>query len=356
MSAVVGCVSVSCPVSSYDEWGALREVIVGRPDGGQIAKADRGLFAVEYQDLGSIEAIPSGKYPQWLLDETEEDLLAFIAVLERAGITVRRPEAFDHSRVFSTPDWSSDGQYNYCPRDLFVVSGQTIIEAPMTLRARQFETISFRKILLDYLEHGARWIVAPKPRLLDEAYQVGDANARAITEVEPIFDAANILRLGRDLLYLVSDSGNRFGAKWLQSTLGPDYRVHACDQLYRGTHVDTTLAVIRPGLVVVNGQRVSPTNLPALFRNWDVIYLDSVVDIGYTTLPYASEWIGINLVMLDPETAVVDRNQIPLIRSLEARGVTVVPLGIRHARTLGGGFHCVTIDVRRDGELEDYCR
>ncbi|MBX7133088.1 MAG: hypothetical protein K1X67_10465 [Fimbriimonadaceae bacterium] len=355
MNIVERPLATSSPVSSYDEWGKLREIIVGRPDGGRIATADRGLFAVEYLDLGAMSAIPSGPYPQWIIDETEEDLQAFIKVLEQFGAIVRRPELFDHSKAFSTPDWTSDGQYNYCPRDLFVVAGETIIEAPMTLRARQYETTSYKSILLDYLDRGARWISAPKPRLLDSAYQIGNPNALAITEVEPIFDAANVLRIGRDILYLVSDSGNRIGAKWLQSALGSDFRVHAYENLYRGTHVDTTLALIRPGLVVVNAERVNATNLPGLFADWDVIYLDEVIDIGFTNLPYASEWIGMNLVMLDPDTAVVDASQGPLISALEARGVSVIPLRLRHARTLGGGFHCVTIDIRRDGVLEDYC-
>jgi N-dimethylarginine dimethylaminohydrolase len=61
-----------------------------------------------------------------------------------------------------------------------------------------------------------------------------------------------------------------------------------------------------------------------------------------------------NLLMVNPNLAIVDRHQIPLIRELEKCGVDVIPLQIRHSRTLGGGFHCVTLDVRRSGTLEDY--
>ena len=342
-------------VNVHNEWDALEEAIIGRAINARIARPDKGLFAVEYRDYGSVESIPSGAYPQRIIEETEEDLAALIETFQRLGVTVRRPDVWDHAQPFSTPDWTTDGQYNYCPRDLFVAVGQTLIESPMTLRARQLETLSFKNILMDYLRSGSRWVSAPKPRLSDEMYNIANAEGFALNDDEPVFDAANILRAGRDILYLVSDSGNRCGAQWLQSFLGPEYRVRAYDNIYGGSHVDTTITLVRPGLVVVNAERVGPRNLPEMFRNWEVIYLAEVADIGYTGTAYASKWIGLNFMMVNPETAIVDPRQIPLIRELEKRSVGIIPLQLRHARTLGGGFHCVTLDVRRKGGLETYC-
>ncbi|MGE0103368.1 MAG: inosamine-phosphate amidinotransferase 1 [Blastocatellales bacterium] len=347
-------------VNVHTEWEPLEEVIVGRPDNARIARQDKGLFAVEYRDYKTMENIPSGPYPRQVIEETEEDLAELIGTFEKLGVSVRRPDIWDHSQTHSTPDWLTDGQYNYCPRDLFVAVGQTLIEAPMTLRARQTETLSFKAILTDYLRSGSRWVSAPRPRLADDMYKLPDGegnspNLTALEETEPVFDAANILRVGRDLLYLISDSGNRCGAQWLQTFLGPEYRVRAYDNIYTGTHVDTTITLVRPGLVVVNAERVGPKNLPEMFRDWDVIYLSEVVDIGYTGTSYASVWIGLNFIMVTPELAIVERRQTPLIRELEKRGVEVIPLQLRHSRTLGGGFHCVTLDVRRKGNLDTYC-
>lgn len=342
-------------VNVYNEWDPLEEVIVGRATNAQIACPDKGLFAVEYREYGSVEKIPAGPYPQQVIEETEEDLAALINVFERLDVVVRRPEVFQHARPFSTPEWSTDGQYNYCPRDLFVAVGDNIIEAPMTLRARAMETLSFKPILLEYLHSGSRWVSAPKPRLPDRIYNIGGADEPALNDDEPVFDAANILRAGRDILYLVSDTGNQCGARWLQAFLGCEYRVRPYNNIYRGSHVDTTITLVCPGLVVVNAERVHPDNLPDMFHGWDVIYLSDVVDIGYTGTAYASKWIGINFMMVNPNLAIVDRTQLPLIRELEKRGINVVPLQLRHARTLGGGFHCVTLDVRRKGGLETYC-
>jgi glycine amidinotransferase len=61
-----------------------------------------------------------------------------------------------------------------------------------------------------------------------------------------------------------------------------------------------------------------------------------------------------NLLMVSPELAIVDADQPELIAALEAYGITVLPLQLRHSRVLGGGFHCVTLDIVRDGGLEDY--
>jgi glycine amidinotransferase/scyllo-inosamine-4-phosphate amidinotransferase 1 len=36
-----------------------------------------------------------------------------------------------------------------------------------------------------------------------------------------------------------------------------------------------------------------------------------------------------------------------LIKILEENKFTVIPLELRHSRTLGGGFHCVTLDLVR---------
>ena len=54
-----------------------------------------------------------------------------------------------------------------------------------------------------------------------------------------------------------------------------------------------------------------------------------------------------NMLVLDPETVIVDAAQKGLIETLENWHFTVIPLTLTHSRTLGGGFHCVTLDLLR---------
>ena len=61
-----------------------------------------------------------------------------------------------------------------------------------------------------------------------------------------------------------------------------------------------------------------------------------------------------NVFSISPDLVVVDRDQKALIRLLEEKGLDVIPLKLRHSKMMGGGFHCVTLDTRRAGELERY--
>jgi glycine amidinotransferase/scyllo-inosamine-4-phosphate amidinotransferase 1 len=341
-------------VKVYNEWDPLEEVIIGTTQGAQVPIGDKGLFSIRYSDYDNSESIPSGPHNPKILEEAQEDLDIFIDVIKKAGVTIRRPAPTDQTKIFGTPDWKSDGMYNYCPRDVMIAFDDMIIETPMSLRSRMFETFAYKDILIEYLKSGARWISAPKPRLLDEIYNTTDPSKLAVRELEPVFDAANTLRVGRDIIYLVSDTGNELGALWLQSILGDKFRVHPCKDLYASTHIDTTITLLRPGLVLVNPSRVNDKNLPAIFKKWKVLKGPEPIDVGFTGVAYGSAWISLNLFMMAPDLAVVERSQTPLIKLLEANGITCIPLRWRHGRTLGGGFHCVTLDVRRKGTLEDY--
>ncbi|MEU3991654.1 inosamine-phosphate amidinotransferase 1 [Streptomyces platensis] len=343
-------------VSVHNEWDPLEEIIVGTAVGARVPMADRSVFAVEYAgEYDSQDQVPAGAYPDRVLKETEEELHVLCEELTKLGVTVRRPAQRDNSALITTPDWQIDGFHDYCPRDGLLSVGETVIETPMALRARFLESLAYKDILLEYFASGSRWISAPKPRLTDAVYDPEAPAGDRLLDIEPVFDAANVLRFGTDLLYLISDSGNELGAKWLQSAVGDTYTVHPCRKLYASTHVDSTIVPLRPGLVLTNPARVNDDNMPDFLRPWEAITCPELVDIGFTgDKPHCSVWIGMNLLVVRPDLAVVDRRQTALIKLLEKHGMDVLPLQLTHSRTLGGGFHCATLDVRRSGSLETY--
>lgn len=333
-------------VCVHNEWDPLEEIIVGSANGAQIPMIDKGLKVIQC-DNDNVNKIVSGPYTQRIIEESEEDLEKIVEVFEGLKIKVRRPNDIDHAAVYSTPDWKSDGMYNYCPRDILLAIGETIIEAPMSLRSRYFETTAYKEFLIECMQSGTRWISAPKPRLLEAMYNDMDFDGLALNELEPVFDAANILRAGNDIFYLVSASGNKMGAQWLQNVLGSKYRVHTFENLYSYTHIDTTITLLREGLVLINPERVKDENLPKVFKDWEVIKSPEMVDMGYTGVAHGSVWIGMNFIMINPNLAMVCKHQVELIKLLENYNIDVIPMELRHSRTLGGGFHCVTLDVRR---------
>ena len=336
-------------VWSCNEWDPLEEVVVGNPFGARFPFADLSTRLAEYPDR-ELTQIPQGPFPEQIIEETEEDLQRFVDTLEARGIKVRRPDDWPHEQPIKTPHWETQGYYNYCPRDVLLVVGDTIIETPNVIRGRSLETGSYRRLLMEYYDSGARWFSAPKPLLEDRLFEF-DPAAPAPQNFEPAFDAANILRFGRDLLYLVSATGNELGGQWLQRMLGDQFRVHFMKDVYFGSHIDSTLVALRPGLVLANPERLSMATIPDFLKDWEIIFSPPM---EYLQQAIGSEWIDMNLFSLGPDTVVVDGYQSALIALLESKGLEVIPLKLRHSRMMGGGFHCVTLDTRRRGKMESY--
>ena len=77
-------------------------------------------------------------------------------------------------QLFSAPLPSYPGMYAAMPRDILMVVGNEIIEAPMAWRSRFFEYRAYRPLIKEYFKKGAKWTTAPKPTMSDELYdQVG---------------------------------------------------------------------------------------------------------------------------------------------------------------------------------------
>lgn len=347
-------------VNSWDEFSPLREIIVGDATrAGVPPQSDVSAWLNDYPELSQTEREEvGGRFPQQVIEESNEDLADLVTTLREMGIVVHQPPAADNETEFGGPGWRTRGRHSYCPRDLALVIGSTIIETPSPSRARYFELSNMRGLFQDYLERGAQWLGAPRPELRDELYLTDASGTPVLGEAEPAFEAANVVRLGRDVFYQVSRSGNEIGLRWLQSTLRllGDIRVHPLRGLYQGTHIDSTICFLRPGLVLLNPARVRPETIPEVLRGWDVIWCPPIEEPKAPVLSrtLSTPWVGMNLLMVSPELAVVDDNQTELIRLLEAKGITVVPRRLRHSRVLGGGFHCVTLDTVRDGGPENY--
>jgi len=195
--------------------------------------------------------------------------------------------------------------------------------------------------------------------LLDSLFEGADLNKPTPRNDEPAFDAANVLRFGQDLIYLVSATGNELGGRWLQSILGEQFRLHFFKDVYYGSHIDSTLVGLRPGLVLANPARVNDETLPKILKQWKVIYSPPMentdrYNADYLAKSIGSDWIDMNVFSINPNLVVVDQSQPSLIRLLEKEGLDAIPLRLRHSKMLGGGPHCVTLDVRRAGTLERY--
>lgn len=302
-------------ISSWNEWDPLKRVVVGTAYKANWPLHDPVFKLESEKTLWKETPVPAGPVPQWIIDEASEDLNQLATVLSNLGVQVERPTDMDFV--------AHDGMYNYCPRDRLIVYGSTIVDPAMMYPCRDME----RETLWDILQEADDVRVMPRDQGM-------------------VLDAANVLRLNDRMLFLESASGNRRAYNWLCDQF-PNVKIELCN-FYSGVHIDSTIVPLRDGVVLLNASRVNERNCPRVFDGWHKVYIKDVVEQGFYEYPYASKWIALNMLVVDPNTVIVDKNQPNLIRALEVLKFTVIPLELRHSRTLGGGFHCVTLDLLRD--------
>ncbi|MCB9348853.1 MAG: amidinotransferase [Lewinellaceae bacterium] len=351
------------PVNSYTEWDLLEEVIVGTPKNAFFSFWDPiDQLVYNPAELSEIERYLKLQqpYPQDYIQKASLAVERFIHILEAEGVKVRRVEEVMYEQQFSTPAWKTAG--GFCaanPRDLLIVIGDQIIEAPMCSRSRYFEARAYRPLLKEYVEKGAHLVAAPKPMLSDALYNPDFASADSdtpyvLTNHEPVFDAADFIRCGRDIIGQLSHVTNQAGIDWLQRHLGAGYKIHLIQSLDpKPAHIDTTLAALAPGKLLVNPTFTDVNKLPEIFKTWDILIAPDPVP--YKTRPrLMSNWISINTLMLDERRIVVEERQEPLIRALKEWGFHPIPCAFEDYYPFIGGFHCATLDVRRRGELKSW--
>jgi glycine amidinotransferase len=338
----------------------LEEVVVGRLAGGVFPTWQASMAATVPPSSWSLFQERGGSpLPEAELVAAEEELDVFAAALWAEGVSVVRPKPVDQTARFSTPGWESlGGLYCGMPRDLLLVIGNTIIEAPMSWRCRYHEVDAYRPLIRSFFRRGAHWLAGPRPQLRDDLFVPefdADLDAGyAITELEPVFDAADFVRFGRDLVVQKSHVTNEFGIQWLERAVGPAFRVHRVEvNDPHAMHIDATMLPLAPGKLLVNPDRFLPSDL---FRDWDIL------EAPKSTLPFdwpmyfCSPWVSMNVLSLDERTVVVERHEEPLIDALTDSGFWCIPLDFRHVYSFGGSFHCATLDVRRTGGPAHYLK
>ena len=383
-------------VNCWNEWDPLKRVIVGMPDGTQVVAPEPGRATHDQSKLG-FPLGTYGKYPQKMVDEANEQMDYFIKVMEDRGIIVDRvepPQNMMEVTAFSTPDWTQLNPRGYNnPRDLFLPIGNEIMEGPVYVRSRWYEYLMMRPIFERYFKEDPEflWTAAPKPRLKDDFYDkmyfhnvenvwtLEELRQRLkewkfrVTEQEPIWDSACASRCGKDQFWTAGAAVNRAGMNWLRRYLGTrGIRVHPITFMpleslepdvqrrsMQPGHIDVLLCALRPGLSMFNPDRVVFTKeANELFKmnDWELLPAERPQHIYppfYHAKPSPS-WISMNTFSLGPDTVCVEAHEENYTRQLEKLGFDVIPVPYDKVVPFGGGLHCTTLDVYREGKLEDY--
>jgi hypothetical protein len=195
-----------------------------------------------------------------------------------------------------------------------------------------------------------------------------------------------LTRVGQDLYFATEWYGGytpelvNVGA-WVA---GDEFRANLIDT---GGHSDGTFCPVAPGLIV---SYYDQTNYEQSFPGWEIVhgsdksYLETLTEwhelrkwgYGRYYMPgqeaspqlkdfidaYLKHWTGnavetkffVNILMVDPKTAVVSQYDHNVVRAMERYGITCHVLPLRHQFFWDAGTHCHTCDLDRSGVKQDF--
>ena len=366
--------SVKTVVNSWNEWDPLKHIILGRADGTMVQAPEPAIQRAWPEHgfpLGTY-----GPYPEEMEKKANEQLDNFAKILESRDIRVDRPTPIDFSQAVQTPDWKQESMFGCMPpRDLLLTVGTEILEATMSYRSRWYEYLCYRPLFEQYFKEDPnfRFEAAPKPRLTERTYKKDfwkewrslseeDKWERAeksdwiITEAELLFDAADVVRCGKDMFVQKSMVTNDAGIEWLRRHY-PNHRIHKvmCRE-FLPWHMDTTLVPLHPGLVLFNPERTPLDPRRELFEKngWEILEPPPTLLKKKRPMTFCSWWLNMNVLVLDPKTVCVEASETPVMELLDKHGLEVVPVPFYEVSPFGGGLHCGTADVYREGDCENY--
>ncbi|MDB9310439.1 glycine amidinotransferase [Aphanizomenon sp. CS-733/32] len=386
-------------VNSFDEWSRLKEVVVGSPinyntqdlelsfkvffhdvayssfcypyyySGAESRSKDNSVCQENSQDT---QTFTTHSLKKQYLQELNEDVEELVSTLQKLGIKVHRPIPLTRSIRFETPYWKADCIPALNIRDQAIIMGNEILETPPQVRARYFENDLLKQIFYKYFEQGAKWTNMPKPIMTDRSFDtsyISGQNVPAIEEVYPqnesefdigyeiMFDAAQCIRFGKDILINVATKNHYLAYQWLQRHFEGKFNFHLLYQ-FADNHIDSIILPLKPGKLLLRNPQFFD-RLPEPLKKWDIIYPPEPTENIFPTyddddLILTTKYIDLNVLSVDEDKIIVNSLFPELIKTLEKHGFTAIPVQHRHRRIFGGGFHCFTLDTVREGSLEDY--
>lgn len=303
--------------------------------------------------------------------ETQEDLDNLETICNQYGATVRRPVLDLNENMMDLANngvrFNATNRPPMQPRD-----AQLVVKDTFYIGDR--DHIAFKRLAENTID--SKHIV--------DCFKLDAAEPGYIdSQTLPLQGAggAVIMKYGRDI-FVSSDNYYSFIPEFTRSIFGEGYRVHA---IKVDSHLDAKVSIINPDFLVCSHI------VEDYFKNWKgtkvvldsnlmqkLLAYDSIVSRykGKYWAPeaennhelcawideYMAEWLNeskvtffdLNLLSLDEKTIVVASYNKEIYQAAKKTGVEVIHAPLRHRFFWDGGVHCCTLDIKREGEVEDY--
>lgn len=290
-----------------------------------------------------------------ITERTKNDLQKVHTLLENLNIVVRRPE-------FVSIDAFVDFEDNLCkppicPRDWAMTLNDTLYICPQYASGVE----PWAKTITEYIDHGQ------KVKILD----------RSLPDPMAYLGFPSTVRVGKDIhIDIRQQSGPAYEYFMTAAQeLAQQYRVHIT---HTGDHNDGIFCPIRPGQIFSTHYR---QHYSKSFPGWDVFFLPDTTKKRYNYYPgswwvpgmdyqifnssvvkKAQSWIGdatetvfeVNMLVIDEKNVVCIAEDDAACRRMEQLGITPHVVDFSTRGFWDGGIHCITVDICREGDCEDY--
>jgi len=201
-------------------------------------------------------------------------------------------------------------------------------------------------------------------------------------------NGSNVVRVGKDIYFDLAydDFDKKVLKDMFNKHVRPSFDNFRCHTLFNGGHIDGCFAILRPGLILASEYF---TEYETTFPGWEVINLKSPEFANWDTnrmtgyyedknwhapnlqnnnsfndhiVNYALDWVGnftetyfdINCLVVDPKNVLMLGENDKLFNYLLKKGINVHSVPFRTRTFWDGGLHCLTVDIKRDGKLNNY--
>jgi hypothetical protein len=328
--------------------------------------------------------------------ETEEDYQNIIKKLQSFGVEILRPDlpsqTFINGRYLAPP---------MTPRDYMIMIGQVFYEnASLSfekfyaeVRASNWpncQSMAEFKELPQWIQdecenfHELNQHTAAHS-IYDKIFQHIEQQGNTVkSHFDSAVHGAMVSRIGKDL-YFATESYDQ-DQQALLNKVQTEFTQTRNHVVNTGGHGDGTYCPVCPGLII---SLKDVPNYAKTFPGWEVVYLpgqswqkvhaflqlknknkgkwwipgfEHDQDVIHTVESWLSHWTGyveetvfdVNMLIIDPKNVIVFNYNQLVFDSLNRYGITAHVVPFRHRYFWDGGIHCVTVDLHREGTLNDF--
>ena len=175
-----------------------------------------------------------------------------------------------------------------------------------------------------------------------------------INNTRPAFDKGDFMRFGKVILGQYSHVTNEAGVDYVRQHLPEGYRIEILKvNDLAAMHIGSTILPLRKGLLVYNPHKVTKSEIRAhyILADWTLKPHPFVPQTPeYPSLYMTSPWLALNALVLDGKRVVVEASDDRTADWYEQLGMECIRCPFRHVNSIGGLFHCATVDLVRESE------